>query len=238
MPLTIAPARVDHVLIYACPDCGKETLLRAMDVDGPLACKGCNAEFQPQPLADVAYAAMQEAYIRHQPPVPREVKVIGLRGYCYSMAATANKLTFTTVIDIEQLHGRLSKGEQLPQQEPVLIHGMLREISTPGSFTFAVIEGSNKQAEAFLEFPGATFDVSALRGKSSICVQGHCAGLMGSHNPNSIIFSDCILVGMQGRLLPPGGLCKDALLDLPPKSHRNPSETHLIFQAPPQVEAT
>lgn len=238
MPETIAPARIDFVLTYACPQCGRETLLRATDVAGPLTCKQCSHTFQPQPLAEAARRAMLSSYVQHQPPVPRIIQVIGLRGYCYTLANSPDHIDFESVVDIDQLHGRLQKDAAAPPTSPVLIHGMIKEVSVPGDFAFAVLEGGGHQTEAFLEFADSTFDFGSLRPKSHICAQGLCLGLMGSHNPAAIVFQKCMLLGIQGRLLPPGGHVKNAMLDLPPQSDRNPFETHIIFQAPPEVESS
>ncbi|MCA1944495.1 MAG: hypothetical protein LDL30_04310 [Desulfovibrio sp.] len=232
----IPPARIEFILVYACPACGRETLLRPHDAGAPTTCRHCSHVYQPHPLAKSAREAMLTAYAAHQPPAPRCVKVMGLRGLSFTLFDNTGPLQFDALAEVDSLHARLcaeSQAGMVPSSmgSTLLIHGVVREMTTPGDFTFAVIEGSSKRAEAFLEFSDLLLPPTALPRGDAVCVQGVCRGLMGSHNPLSMVFSGCRLVGLHGQALPPGGQAADVVAEFPPNSPRNPLDAHVLFQS-------
>ncbi|WP_460030427.1 TFIIB-type zinc ribbon-containing protein [Megalodesulfovibrio paquesii] len=237
MPDVIAPARVEFVLVYACPSCGKDALLRAKETGQPTACRHCQTVFTPQALADEARDGMLRIFSRLQPPAPRAVKVSGMRGLCFTLFGSLDLSQFASVAEVDLLHSKLTASASARQVgeligQTILIHGTVRESGTPGQFTFGIIEGTSKRTEAFLEFPAQEQALEQLQHAGVICVQGTCNGLMGSHNPLAIWCSDCRVVGVQGRQLPPGREVPGVIFDLLPNSPRNPLDAHLIFQAP------
>lgn len=238
MPNAVAPARIEFILVYACPACGREALIRPRETAAPATCRHCRQVYQPFPLADAARDAMLAAYASHQPPAPATVRVAGLRGLCFVLAAHGQPLQFDALAEVDTLHASLTNGRAnadvpFAMGRTLLLHGSLREVGRPGDFAFAVIEGPTRRAEAFLEFADPGPDLAALPRGSNVCVQGVCRGLMGSHHPLSMVFSDCRLVGLQGQLLPPGVQVADAAMDFPPNSPANPLDAHVIFQYPP-----
>ncbi|QJT09113.1 hypothetical protein [Oceanidesulfovibrio marinus] len=231
----MAPVRLEPVLAYPCPKCGAEVTVRARHKAVTLVCEKCDTFFGAHPLPPAALLSIQQVFEKALAAIPKP-SVVPENAYVFRLVRPRDQLSFALAIDLQVLLQAFTNNYEATIKRlggtRILTTGQIYDMSSFEGFATANITNPNSAARAFIDLSADGDSLAGLSDYSLVAFEGVCSGFMGQHNPNTLLFGDCALVGVDGYEPEAGHIFDEIVFELPISSKRNRSSRNIVFTRP------
>lgn len=231
----VAPVRLEPILAYPCPKCGAEVTVRARPKAVTLVCEKCDTFFGAHPLPADVLRSIQQRFDKAVAEIPKPA-VVPENAYIFRIVRPRSELSFSLAIDLQVLLKAFSNNYEATMQrlgdKRILTTGQIFDISQLEGFATASITNPNSSAKAFLDLSTDGDALDGLDDFTLVAFEGVCSGFMGTHNPNTLVFSDCVIIGVGGYESEAGQIFDEIVYELPSTAKRNRSNRNLVFTKP------
>ncbi|MFW5734789.1 MAG: hypothetical protein ACOCWR_07000 [Oceanidesulfovibrio sp.] len=231
----VAPVRLEPVLAYPCPKCGAEVTVRARPKAVTLVCEKCDTYFGAHPLSAAALKSIHQRFDRAAAEIPKP-SIVPENAYIFRIVRPRSELTFSLAIDLQVLLKAFTNNYEATMhrigEKRLLTTGQIYDMSRFEDYATASISTPNSAAKAFIDFALDNEVLAGMKDFSLVAFQGVCTGFMGPHNPETLVFADCTIVGVDGYLSEAGQIFDEIVYELPVSAKRNRSNSNLIFTKP------
>ncbi|TVM19335.1 hypothetical protein DPQ33_02960 [Oceanidesulfovibrio indonesiensis] len=238
--ILVAPVRLEPILAYPCPQCGAEVTVRARPKAVTLVCEKCDTFFGAHPLPAAALKSIQHRFDKAAAEIPKP-SMVPENAYVFRIARPRSELSFSLAIDLQVLLKAFTNNYEATIQrlgdKRILTTGQIYDMSRLEGFASASITNPNSSARAFLEISTDGGALDTLHDYTLVAFEGVCAGFMGPHNPDTLVFSDCVIIGVDGYESEAGQIFDEIVYELPITAKRNRSNRNLVFTKPRQRPA-
>jgi predicted RNA-binding Zn-ribbon protein involved in translation (DUF1610 family) len=231
----VAPVRLEPVLAYPCPSCGAEVTVRARPKAVTLVCEKCETFFGAHPLSAAALKSIQQRFDKAAAEIPKP-SIVPENAYVFRLVQPRSALAFSLAIELGVLLKAFTNNYDATIQrlgdKRLLVTGQIFDTSRFEEFATASVSNPESTARAFLDITTDGEILENIPDYSLVAFEGFCSGFMGPHNPDTLVFGDCAIVGVDGYESEAGQIFDEIVLELPISAKRNRSNRNLVFTRP------